>query len=200
MDMSPWLSVVLLGVAVFGFAWLSPKAKPGDDAGPSADAAYDRLLEDLETENRELVDAVAQFKQEQDETVNRLVKQIVELERQMKQLSEQSPASGTTVTYVAAVPPAAAAQTAAARPDSADRQEGPIPPAPQAAAPSAPLGSSEAEESRYQPTSVRERYAELLTLHHKGRSVEQIAKSVGMNKGEVQLILQLARREEDQHA
>ena len=33
-------------------------------------------------------------------------------------------------------------------------------------------------------------------MHEKGKSVEQIAKATGMNKGEVQLILQLARREE----
>jgi hypothetical protein len=50
------------------------------------------------------------------------------------------------------------------------------------------------------PTSIRGRYPELLELYDKGRSVEQIAKAMGLNKGEVQLILQLARREEEQHA
>jgi DNA-directed RNA polymerase specialized sigma24 family protein len=37
-------------------------------------------------------------------------------------------------------------------------------------------------------------------MHDKGRSIEQIAKAMGINKGEVQLILQLVRREEQQHA
>jgi len=184
--MSPWLSVVLLGVAIFGFAWLTP-ARGRDERGENGnEAAYDRLLEDLETENRELLGAVSKFKQEQDETVKGLVKQIAILERQMKALSEQSAASAAIAVSVAAPPQEAnpAAQTAAS----------PAPEPPQSAQP------EEAEpepEPPFAPPSIRERYAELIALHDKGRSIEHIAKSAGMNKGEVQLILQLARREED---
>ncbi|MBO9597655.1 MAG: hypothetical protein J7559_07540, partial [Cohnella sp.] len=58
----------------------------------------------------------------------------------------------------------------------------------------------EPESIQVPPTSIRGRYPELLALHDKGRSVEQIAKALGLNKGEVQLVLQLARREEEQHA
>ena len=56
------------------------------------------------------------------------------------------------------------------------------------------------EEILIPPTTIRGRYPELFNMHDKGRSVEQIAKALGMNKGEVQLILQLVRREEEYHA
>jgi hypothetical protein len=193
--MSPWLSVMLLGVAIFGFAWLSPRRGTEDNAEGGSDPAYDRLLEDLETENRELVDAVAKFKQEQDDTVGRLVKQIVELERQMKWLAEQSAASAAVAAAAFIPAPSASPQM---------QQNAATAPA-EPAAPAAPADIPVPEvtvpdEAIQAPASIRVRYAELLALHNKGRSVEQIAKSVGMHKGEVQLILQLARREDDQHA
>ncbi|WP_123040069.1 DUF6115 domain-containing protein [Cohnella candidum] len=193
--MTPWLSVVLFGVAVFGFSWLSPGRPRDDRAEGGSDPAYDRLLEDLESENRELLDAVAKFKQEQDDKVKGLVKQIVELEHQMKSVAEQSAAAAAAATAASAQPvPAPAAQMSA--------QAVAEPAQPPAAPEPAPSVTVEArmEEEALQPTSIRVRYAELLALHDKGRSVEQIAKTAGMNKGEVQLILQLARREEEQLA
>jgi hypothetical protein len=191
--MSPWLSVVLFGLVIFGFAWLSPGGRREEEAGGGSDPAYDRLLEDLETENRELLDAVAKFKQEQDETVRRLVEQIAELERRMESLNGSASAAPADPIAGAGSPPAQAPQEEAAPAVAASGGEPPNAMQPenaeQAAKP-APVG----------PLSIRERYADLLTMHAKGRSIEQIAKAAGMNKGEVQLILQLARREEEQLA
>jgi hypothetical protein len=186
--MSPWVSVVLFGIAMFGLAWLMPKRSQGEEeSGVVGDAAYDRLLEDLEMENRELVDAITIFKQEQDQTVHRLGNRIVELERQMKVWIEQpmsAPAAKIPVPETSSVPDSAAA------PDQVREA---------AAQPVVDL-ESDRDEVDLPPSSIRVRYAELIALHNKGRSMEQIAKSAGMNKGEVQLILQLARREEDQLA
>ncbi|MBO9600300.1 MAG: hypothetical protein J7559_21085, partial [Cohnella sp.] len=85
MTPSPWLSVVLLGVAITGYAWMMPKtSSKGKDSEFSSESAYEQLLEDLEAENRELVDAVAKFKREQDETVDKLSRRIVDMEHQMK--------------------------------------------------------------------------------------------------------------------
>ncbi|WP_042160514.1 DUF6115 domain-containing protein [Paenibacillus gorillae] len=50
------------------------------------------------------------------------------------------------------------------------------------------------------PTTIQSRYAELLELYSQGKSIELIAKKLGMNKGEVQLILQLAKQEEGARA
>ena len=58
----------------------------------------------------------------------------------------------------------------------------------------------EPETPQAQPESfasgMKLRYAELFRLHEQGKGVETIAKKLGMNKGEVNLILQLARQEE----
>ncbi|MBW5444546.1 hypothetical protein GE107_00510 [Cohnella sp. CFH 77786] len=199
--MSPWLSVVLFGLAVFGYAWLSSGRSRVESADGGADPAYDRLLEDLETENRELLDAVAKFKQEQDETVRGLVKQIAVLERQMKAVAEQSAAAASQT----AASQSAASQSAAAASQPSESSVG-QPEAAAAVAPGEPPGTEDSADAgpsldaADRSASIRVRYAELLALHERGRSVEQIAKSAGMNKGEVQLILQLARREEEQLA
>jgi hypothetical protein len=190
--MSPWLSVLLFGVAVFGFAWLMPQRASGKEGSGAVDeAAYDRLLEDLEMENRELVDAVEKFKEEQDQTVHLLGNRIIELERQMKVWTEQATAAAVPLSL-----PVDPAADAVAFAESGATQN------PAAEAPVQPDVQQEAEsqESVLPPTSVRVRYAQLISMHNKGRSVDQIAKTAGMNKGEVQLILQLASREEEQLA
>jgi len=181
--MYPWVTVALLGIAIFGFAWLTP-ARRQEEAGGSSDPAYDQLLEELETENRELLDAVTQFKQDQDETVKNLAKQIQALEQQMNAMSE--------------IRPTAASVAASSEPSLPDPI---VPPSgtPQAEPSSIPnVPTTTVSVSSAAPAPIRERYADLLTQHRKGRSIEQIAKSAGMNKGEVQLILQLAKREEEQ--
>lgn len=196
MTPSPWLSVVLLGVAITGYAWMMPKpSSKGKDSELASESAYEQLLEDLEAENRELVDAVAKFKREQDETVDKLSRRIVDMEHQMKLWSLQA---ATTAAAAPSIPvsssePRYAEQAAAAVPSQG---QPPIQPEPA----KAPEPEPEPEPIHVPPTSIRGRYPELLALHDKGRSVEQIAKALGLNKGEVQLVLQLARREEEHHA
>jgi hypothetical protein len=188
--MSPWLAIVLLGVAITGYAWMMPKTSgKGKEMGFVSEAAYDQLLEDLETENRELVDVVAKFKREQDETVDKLGRRIVDLEHQMIKWLEQSPAastpsdlkvSNTETILIAAVTPEPSKESAEVS--------------------STPNTAAATEEIELPKSTIRGRYPELLDMHDKGRSIEQIAKAMGINKGEVQLILQLVRREEQQHA
>lgn len=209
--MEPWQTLVLVGAAIAGYGWLLPQSKKGETSESNAlpsDEAYDRLLEDLETENRELVDAVASFKKEQDETVRRLGMRIRELEAQVGEWKSLGAAAGTRVNAY----PEASAERPAAEPASAERRPAAEPastaerPEPAAAAASERGQAASAQEpiseeaAALVPQTIRSRYAELLELHGRGRSVEQIAKTLGLNKGEVQLILQLAKREEEQHA
>ncbi|MFB9273582.1 hypothetical protein ACFQMJ_27155 [Cohnella cellulosilytica] len=214
--MEPWFYIVALGAAIAGLAWMMPKSgHGGSEQEFVSEEAYGRLLEDLEAENRELLDAVAKFKREHDGTTELLGRRIVELEQQMKLLSETprspatpavspSPDSSFPATFFAqtshtsssadvyrdtgaALSPAAEAGTPPGRepsPSAADVADRP------SAEP-----SPDSEPERISP-AIRDRYADLLAMHEKGKSVEQIAKATGMNKGEVQLILQLARREE----
>jgi hypothetical protein len=190
---NPWLAVVLLGVAITGYAWMMPKTNVrGKETEIVNEAAYDQLLEDLETENRDLVDAVAKFKKEQDETVDRLGRRIVDMERQMKKWLEQSPSSAAPLESKPPIVPTnsfPSNEIFALTPSAEPAKEVPMNPA-----------APEVDEAVLPPATIRGRYPELLEMHDKGRSVEQIAKAMGMNKGEVQLILQLGRREEQQHA
>jgi len=216
--MEPWVAIVLTGAAIAGYGWLLPagSAKTEADSGASTnEEAYDRLLEDLETENRELVDAVVKFKQEQDETVDRLGRRIRELERQMSdwKAAESSPRQAAEVPASvgsATMPPvrpdiADPAAALASRPnpvvDFPAAEPGPA--ASEAAAPDPvqPPPSEETDGGQGSAAStIRGRYAELISLYERGRSIEQIAKTLHMNKGEVQLILQLAKREVGQRA
>ncbi|MDI4646192.1 hypothetical protein [Cohnella hashimotonis] len=236
--MEPWVTLVIAGAAIAGYGWLKPEPK-AQSAAVVNEEAYDRLLEDLETENRELVDAVAAFKREQDETVSRLGLRIRELERQMEETAahrkaeshgrgelaatrettrlpeEPKPAvvgqaaperlreeglsaSDSAETAARFAQPADAAAEArlaghlAARIQEAENR----PPLAVAAADTAATAPAESRGGPSdRPSAISERYAELLELHERGRSVEQIAKAMNMNKGEVQLILQLAKRE-----
>ena len=218
--MEPWVTLVLTGAAIAGYGWLIPKSNTKGSDGSEASAneeAYDRLLEDLETENRELVDAVAKFKNEQDETVRRLGRRIRELETQMEQWKDRTREAASSAPSVSSSGAAAIAERTspgAASPDEAElgavptAAPVPAPPAfaagsaasPADAAAAAHADEQEASAAADAPTSIRSRYAELLDLHERGRSVEQIAKTLGLNKGEVQLILQLARREVEPRA
>ncbi|MFC4598969.1 hypothetical protein [Cohnella hongkongensis] len=201
--MDPWFYMVALGAAIFGFAWMKPKSVSGPEQEAVSEEAYQRLMEDLEAENRELLDAVAKFKQEHDGTVETLGRRIVELEQQMKSLSEQPRMSATPTeppSTASPLPPAPVEPSGTSRSMEAspDPEVHPIPTGEKAG--EAFPERSERPEPDTVPTTIRGRYAELLGMYEKGKSVEQIAKAAGMNKGEVQLILQLAKREEQQHA
>jgi hypothetical protein len=54
--------------------------------------------------------------------------------------------------------------------------------------------TEDAEESKRD--SIKDRYTELFRLHDEGKSMDAISKQTGIQLGEVQLILQLAEREE----
>lgn len=204
--MEPWQTLVLVGAAIAGYGWLLPQSKKGEISESNAlpsDEAYDRLLEDLETENRELVDAVASFKKEQDETVRRLGMRIRELEAQVGEWKALGTAAGTRenaypeapAVRPAAEPASAERRLAAERAGAAERPE-PAAVAASERGQAAAVATSELVRVAAQdpiaedaaalvPQTIRSRYAELLELHGRGRSVEQIAKTLGLNKGEV---------------
>jgi DNA-binding NarL/FixJ family response regulator len=62
------------------------------------------------------------------------------------------------------------------------------------------LAVEEASLKATGPMNIRERYKEVFDLQRQGKSMDYIAKKMSMNKGELQLILQLAKQEESLHA
>ncbi|HZG75674.1 MAG TPA: hypothetical protein VEZ72_07425, partial [Paenibacillus sp.] len=67
------------------------------------------------------------------------------------------------------------------------------------AAPPVTAGEPAAEPASRFASTVKSRYKEVFDLHDSGKSIEYIAKKLGKNKGEVQLILGLAKQEEPVH-
>ncbi|MFC3797779.1 hypothetical protein [Cohnella sp. GCM10012308] len=201
--MEPWVTLVIAGAAIAGYGWLKPEPK-AQSAAIVNEEAYDRLLEDLETENKELVDAVAAFKREQDDTVSRLGRRIRDLELQMEESAayrksdaygREEPAAASEHVRLPAQPPAAAEARSERLSAAYIKEAGSSPRQDEAIDMAATTAADIASGPADRPPAIRERYAELLELYERGRSVEQVAKAMNMNKGEVQLVLQLAKRE-----
>ncbi|TKH43161.1 hypothetical protein C1I60_16730 [Paenibacillus terrae] len=203
----PWIYIVLLGAVAVVYAWLLPKRQAGrgteEAVVQKVEATLEQYMADIENGNDELIELVSGIKQEYavkqaslQEQVAELRKRIVELERQaaIASVSTQTvPGSevqlhtGTPHQAVAAYGQFRNAQTVI--PIQAEQSDASI----VAVEDQTPLQEAETEA---QQESIRERYQELFELYEQGKSVDYIAKQSGIQRGEVQLILQLAERED----
>ncbi|MEC0248805.1 hypothetical protein P4H65_23720 [Paenibacillus chitinolyticus] len=206
--MEPWQMIVLLGLVIVVFAGVIPRsaAKKGGQA-PSAQLVKEleesmaHFASDLELQNQALIDLFKETQREHKLEVAKLTARLEVLEHRSVdgsgaavQAGHQSApdlsrhGSRSTEPHVYAEPAVQAHGSARSTPRPSQTEEFP---APDAAASVRPQ-----EAPRTEPElSVRARYAALFELHDQGRSTEQIAKQLGMNKGEVMLIMQLAKRE-----
>lgn len=163
------------------------------------------FLNELEEDNEKLLETISNLKRQQEQMMDKLSARIDELdsrvreqERELRQLAlarlEQqasfSPAPASDHIGNEVVPPQ----------DNRNVSE-----------PSVSNGMSEALEAPVndpfsdhgtpdvetapQALSVKARYPELFRLYNEGKSVDSIAKRLGMNNGEVSLILRLAKQE-----
>lgn len=147
--------------------------------GPELEEAMDQFISEIEADNKELLNTVAQMKKEHDQRLAKLTGQVEELEKRVREqdsefkrfalskLEQQHSVAEHVPTFIA---------EPVKQLDSEVQEE--------------PLDSSKGT------ANIRDRYDELFRLHDEGKSVEAIAKKLGMNKGEVNLILQLAKQEE----
>ncbi|WP_149095835.1 DUF6115 domain-containing protein [Paenibacillus terrae] len=202
----PWIYIVLLGAAAVVYAWLLPKRQAGrgteEVVVQKVEATLEQYMADIENDNDELIELVSGIKQEHavkqaslQEQVAELRNRIVELERQaaLASVSTQS-VSGSEVLHTGTPHQVVAAygqfrNTQSAIPMQAEQSDASI----VAVEEQAPLQEAEPEA---QQESIRERYQELFSLYEQGKSVDYIAKQSGIQRGEVQLILQLAERED----
>ncbi|ASR47939.1 hypothetical protein B4V02_15200 [Paenibacillus kribbensis] len=205
----PWIYIVLLGVAAVVYAWLLPKRQP--DRGTEeavvqkVEATLEQYMADIESDNDELIELVSGMKQEHavkqaalQEQVAELRNRIVELERQAVLVAASAQVETTSggIRYTGISQQAAAAYDQFHRPQSAmPLQEGhPVSDALNVAGDEQP--ALQEPETKQLTESIRDRYQELFTLYEQGKSVDYIAKQSGIQRGEVQLILQLAERED----
>jgi len=152
------------------------KPDPGSDQGVrNMEIALEQFMENMETDNQQLVQLVTASREEARAHMESKDQKIVELEAKLAEMEQLLHRQETHKAelhkveqhLVKAAPPIAA---------SVIHEEQPQPAAPSSA--------------------IHTRYANLLEQYEQGKSIEAIAKKMGMNKGEVQLILQLAKQEE----
>ncbi|GAA0134177.1 hypothetical protein YSY43_10170 [Paenibacillus sp. YSY-4.3] len=178
------------------------------------EATLEQYMADIEKENEELIDLVAGMKQElaskqmsQQESIAELRQRLLETEQLNRQLETRLGALETSATFTGlpateslpapliseSFPQVTVSQldnaSLSSDPGGFGTTEGLGAPALEAA------DELEPEEPAVED-SLRSRYPELFDLYAKGKSIDMIAKAIGIQRGEVQLILQLANRED----
>ncbi|MCM3745982.1 hypothetical protein M3223_01300 [Paenibacillus pasadenensis] len=190
MDLQPWHYIVLIGALVLVWAnLLSRRRKSGNASAEQAPAAglqqmelaLEQFMENMEESQRSLADMVSVSKEQERAEAERREQRIAELEKQCQSLHEE------LQKQAAAAAPAVEALAVEYSAPLAESSTAQLHPA---------LAAPEPPASAAQMPGIRERYKQLFELYDEGRSIEQIAKRLGMNKGEVMLIQQLARQEE----
>lgn len=173
-----WIYIVLLGAAALLYAVMLPK-QGASTAGreqlvQEMETTLEQYMGEIQVENGQLLELVAQMKQEQSAKQTAQQEQLSEM-RQRLLAAEQQIASSEQRLQAAekAIAATTAELTAAAMTAVAAPEKEPEPVA-----------------------SIKNRYTELFEMHKSGKSIDMIAKAVGMQRGEVQLIIQLAKQEE----
>ncbi|SDC87123.1 hypothetical protein SAMN02799630_01571 [Paenibacillus sp. UNCCL117] len=209
----PWVYVVLFGLVLIVYARLLPREpKPGkDNPGmiKEVESAMDHFAVELEEQNKAIVQLFTDTKKDYETHSAMLSGRVELLEKQNRQLQSELSRVGFVTEQIQKLqtgPPGTPPEVRIA-PDGQRRlaeapevdfvRQGAANPLPAPEPPEDAAGKPEPDGERAPaPMSIRNRYAELFLLHDHGKSIESIAKKLGMNKGEVALILQLAKQEE----
>ncbi|MFB4325010.1 hypothetical protein RB298_22045 [Priestia sp. BR_2] len=179
MDLKPWIYIVLLGIAAVLYAFMLPKRREETVSSERVVKEVENTLEgymaEIQNENEQLVELVSQMKKELDAKQQAHQEQVSDLRQRMLAMEQKMTESQTRL------------RTA----------EEKLAQATGAASLSAGAAAATSEADHAPPVhSIKSRYAELFDLYEQGKSIDMIAKSTGLQRGEVQLIIQLAKQEE----
>lgn len=208
----PWVYIVLLGLAALVYALFIPERKAAAQAKTGANHELETTLEqymsDIEQENSELIDLVSQMKQDfvskqlaQQEQITELRQRVIEVELASR---EQTSAAGGISTYASAldevgmdpVPDVVVSEVVLSELSDAAIQTAAALTVSEKIVQDSAEYIVEPEQGPQVPELVRDRYPQLFELYSSGKSIDSITKTLGIPRGEVQLILQLAKREE----
>ncbi|MDQ0113104.1 DUF6115 domain-containing protein [Paenibacillus harenae] len=203
---SYWQYIVLLGAVVIVLAFMLPRqkrqAEQPSQSIQNMETALEQFMENMEKDNQELVSLVAKSQQEAKQDAERKDLRIAELERKSSALEQQLLLATRQAASIGAQGIVMTSQTM--QDHHVPSSEGVHPASPQVpvmASPSAIVVDEPQDERASQANrSIQARYAELFQLYEQGKSIEAISKKLGMNKGEVQLIMQLAKQEDAANA
>lgn len=188
MAMQPWMYVVLLGLVVIVYARFLPKEQVASSDKMTVVQEIEETIEhfaaEMDEQNQSLLDLFSKTKQDYEVELAKLAGRLETLEKQKHELSQE-----LTKVHVKDQEALTSLEQLAASGESTYMNS--------TLAVEPPVLE---EEPVYVGLSMKSRYAELFSLHDQGKGVEAIAKKLGMNKGEVSLILQLSRQEEQTRA
>lgn len=188
--MQPWMYVVLLGLVLIVYARFLPKEQGATSGKMNVVQEIEETIEhfaaEMDEQNQSLIELFSKTKQDYEVELAKLAGRLETLEKQKHELSkeltkvhvkeQEDLASVSSIYQVSGHKVAAAASSSLGIGTVVE-----------------PVAE---QEPIYAGLSMKSRYAELFSLHDQGKGVEAIAKKLGMNKGEVSLILQLSRQEE----
>ncbi len=189
--MEVWQILVLLGACVIVYAALLPKQKNSNqhmELIKQMEDTMEHYTHEIEEDNQKLIGHISTLQKDYEMNISRLLGRIESLEHHNDQLQHTiGKLSSDQQKVTATIAPIIAQKDQAVNSD----------------APAVLLVKDEevtnnSDDSTANESSIKFRYKELFEWHHQGKSIEYIAKKLNMNKGEVQLILQLASKEEQQ--
>lgn len=196
MDIHPLWYIVILGVVAIVYAAMLPrqqtKAVGHNEVVREVEDTLEHFMNEIESDNEELMQLVRQLKQDvavkQDvlqHRVEQLEQRCQKLELELQQSSllpastlpeQQKPLARDH--EVLLVPEEISQAIKNVSEERAEFKEEPMP------------------EAAVEDYSLKGRYAELFALYDEGKSIDYISRKIGIHRGEVQLILQLAKQEE----
>ncbi len=186
--MQLWVYIVLVGAVAIVYALRLPARSKNETADRQSlketEAALELYMADIERDNDNLLQLVSGIKQQSQNNRAALQEEIAGLREQVAELQKSSLLLDARLTaeeksllqLSAAFGKGSAAETAEQSVKEPLTEE-PVP--------------------KPKPvSSIKQRYPRLFELHEEGKSIDSIAKTAGLQRGEVQLILQLAKQEE----
>lgn len=185
--MEPYFQyIILLGAVVIVSAFILPRKKseavPEQSIG-NMEIALEQFMENIEKENEELLLIVKKALQDAKTDAENKDKRIVELERKYQELTQLFEGlQARSSVEVRQSPSLTKNQTYGLS------QHAPV------------VKPIEAPIEPVIANTMHARYSDLFQLYAQGKSIEMIAKKLNMNKGEVQLIIGLAKQEEAANA
>ncbi|MCM3625921.1 hypothetical protein M3194_00905 [Paenibacillus glycanilyticus] len=184
--MSNWTYIVLLGAVVAVASLFLPRKQQEQESKDTRnmEIALEQFMENTELDHQELVKLVTNLHEEGKQQTEQSRQRVQELENQYRLLEQQL------------------SLLQQQRQNDLLLASQMMPGSVQPAAPSAQQHQAIAAkqpEPQQTVSGIQMRYSDLFELYNQGKSIEAIAKKLNMNKGEVQLILQLAKQEEKAH-
>lgn len=182
--MDAWQFIVLLGTLILVYSYLLPNSSIRHvqaDLMKEMEQSFEHFVDEFEEENQELVKLISAMKREHELQTSKLSGRIEALENQLQQVQQLqlSHNAKSAVNVQQRSPDPARPVIESIRIHAAENE-----------------GSNKASDLLSPQLNMKTRYKEIFDFHTHGKSMEYIAKKLGMNKGEIQLIIQLARQEE----